>query len=80
MKNDQADPPLAWLLGVSPQQRGILNYWVEVQFAYLLLMSLQWYAVSVGMATGQDAMRISAYLACNVLGFYVAIRSGWSRR
>jgi len=80
MNNDQADPPFAWLLGVSPQQRSILNYWVEVQLAYFLLLSLQWYAVSVGMATGQDALRISAYLACNVLGFYLAIRSGWSRR
>lgn len=80
MKNDQADPPFAWLLGVLPQQRSILNYWVEVQFAYVLLLSLQWYAVSVGMATEQDAMRISAYLASNGVGFYIAIRSGWSRR
>ena len=79
MKNDQADPPFAWLLGVSPQQRSILNYWVEVQFAYVLLMALQWYAVSVGMASALDAMRITAYLAANGLGFYAAIRSGWSK-
>ena len=58
MKTDQAEPPLAWLLGMSSQQRSILNYWVEVQLAYILLLSLQWYAVSVGMATAQDAMRI----------------------
>ena len=80
MKNDQADPPFAWLLGVQPQQRSILNYWVEVQVAYVLLLSLQWYAVSVGMADARDALWITLYLASNAGGFYVAIRSGWSRR
>ncbi len=80
MKNDPADPPFPWLLGVSPQQRSILNYWVEVQVAYVLLLSLQWYAVAVGMADAQDALWITLYLAANGAGFYLAIRSGWSRR
>ena len=80
MNNNQADPPFAWLLGVSPQQRSILNYWAEVQVAYVLLLSLQWYAVSVGMADAQDAQWITLYLASNAAAFYLAIRSGWSRR
>jgi diguanylate cyclase len=70
----------AWLLGSTPVQRGILTYWVEVNSVYVLLMGLQWYAVSVGMARAHDAAVISIWLAFTAAAFYAAMRSGWSAR
>ena len=76
----QAAPPFAWLVGTGRFQRIILTYWVEVNTVYVLLIGLQWYAVSAGMATQADAKLISVYLAFNAIGFYIAQRSGWSLR
>ena len=69
-----------WLLGDTAVQRGVLMYWVEVNSVYLLLMGLQWYAVSVDMAGVQDANWLTVYLAANAAAFYLVIRSGWSAR
>jgi diguanylate cyclase len=76
----QAAPPFAWLVGSDRLQRSILTYWVEVNTVYVLLIGLQWYAVSADMASIADAQLISVYLALNAMGFYVAQRSGWSQR
>ena len=76
----QAAVPFAWLVGRERFQRSILTYWVEVNSVYVLLIGLQWYAVSTGLATVADAKLISIYLALNAIGFYVAQRSGWSMR
>ncbi len=73
-------PPFAWLIGVLPQQRSILNYWAEVELAYVLLLALQWYAVSVGAATSRDALSLTVYLLVTGAVFYALIRSGWSQR
>lgn len=76
----RASQPFAWLVGSNAFQRSILTYWVEVNTVYILLIGLQWYAVSAGMATAADAKLISVYLALNAVGFYTAQRSGWSMR
>lgn len=76
----QANLPFAWLIGHERFQRSILTYWVEVNTVYVLLISLQWYAVSAGMAAAADAKVITVYLAINAVFFYVAQRSGWSQR
>ena len=76
----QAALPFAWLIGFGRFQRSILTYWVEVNTAYLLLIGLQWYAVSMEMATAADAKVITVYLAINAVVFYVVQRSGWSNR
>ena len=73
-------PAFAWLVGRSRIQRSILTYWVEVNLVYVLLLGLQWYAVSGGLATAQDVWVISVYLGLNALGFYAALRTGWSMR
>ncbi len=73
-------PVFAWLIGQSPFQRSILTYWVEVNLVYVLLLGLQWYAVSEGKATSEDALAITIYLAVNALAFYVIQRTGWSMR
>ena len=75
-----AMPPFAWLIGREPFQRSILTYWVEVNTVFVLLIALQWYAVSAGLALASDAMLITIYLALNAIVFYVAQRSGWSKR
>ena len=76
----QATPPFAWLIGSERFQRSILTYWVEVNTVFVLLIALQWYAVSAGLALASDAMLITIYLALNAIVFYVAQRSGWSKR
>lgn len=76
----QADPPFAWLIGRERFLRSILTYWVEVNTVYVLLIGLQWYAVSVGMAAAADVTVITVYLAINAVVFYVAQRTGWSNR
>ena len=76
----QATLPFAWLIGFGRFQRSILTYWVEVNTAYLLLIGLQWYAVSMEMATAADAKVITVYLAINAVVFYVVQRNGWSNR
>jgi diguanylate cyclase len=73
-------PAFAWLVGRERIQRSILTYWVEVNTVYLLLIGLQWYAVSTGLATVADAKLISIYLALNAIVFYIPQRSGWSMR
>ena len=75
-----ATPPFAWLIGREHFQRSILTYWVEVNTVFVLLIALQWYAVSAGLALASDAMLITIYLALNAIVFYVAQRSGWSKR
>jgi diguanylate cyclase len=75
-----AAPPFAWLVGSERFQRNIMTYWVEVNTVYVLLIGLQWYAVSAGLASVADAQLISIYLALNAIVFYVAQRSGWSLR
>lgn len=80
MQNDQTELRFKWLLGETAFQRAILMYWVEVNSVYILLLALQWYAVSVDMASSQDATWITAYLAVNAVVFYVVQRSGWSNR
>lgn len=80
MANSPAPAPLAWLLGHTPFQRSILTYWVEVNSVYVLLLCLQWYAVSRGMTLAEDAKGISIYLGLNAVVFYIAQRSGWSTR
>ena len=72
--------PFTWLVGSKRFQRSILTYWVEVNTVYVLLIGLQWYAVSASLATVADAQLMSIYLAVNAIGFYVAQRSGWSMR
>ena len=72
--------PFAWLVGSDRFQRSILTYWVEVNTVYVLLIGLQWYAVSAGLALASDAKLITLYLAVNAVAFYVAQRSGWSKR
>ena len=76
----QAAAPFAWLVGRERFQRSILTYWVEVNSVYVLLIGLQWYAVSAGMATAADVKVITVYLAINAIVFYVAQRTGWSNR
>ena len=76
----QAVLPFAWLIGHERFQRSILTYWVEVNTVYVLLIGLQWYAVSAGMATAADVKVITVYLAINAVVFYVAQRTGWSTR
>ena len=76
----QATAPFAWLVGRERFQRSILTYWVEVNTVYLLLIGLQWYAVTTGLAAAADVKLISIYLALNAIGFYVAQRTGWSNR
>jgi diguanylate cyclase len=80
MNNRNVQPAFAWLLGSTPFQRSILTYWVEVNTVYILLMGLQWYAVSVGMARADDAALIALWLATTAGVFYAAMRSGWSSR
>jgi diguanylate cyclase len=75
-----AAPAFAWLVGSERFQRNIMTYWVEVNTVYVLLIGLQWYAVSAGLASVADAQLISIYLALNAVVFYVAQRSGWSLR
>jgi diguanylate cyclase len=76
----QAETAFAWLVGDERLQRSMLTYWVEVNTVYVLLIALQWYAVSAGLASVADATLISIYLALNAIGFYIAQRSGWSLR
>ncbi len=76
----QATQPFAWLIGHESFQRSIMTYWVEVNTVYVLLIGLQWYAVSAGMATAADVKVITFCLAVNAIVFYVAQRSGWSKR
>ena len=73
-------PAFAWLVGTERCQRSILTYWVEVNTVYVLLIGLQWYAVSAGLATASDVKVITFYLAVNAIVFYIAQRSGWSKR
>ena len=73
-------PVFAWLVGHIPFQRSILTYWVEVNLVYILLLGLQWYAVSEDKATPEDALAITVYLVVNALAFYGALRTGWSMR
>jgi diguanylate cyclase (GGDEF)-like protein len=80
MKTASPRPPFVWLLGRTQLQRRILTYWVEVNSVYVLLLALQWYAVSVDMASTRDAAWITAYLACIAAAFYGVVRSGWSAK
>jgi diguanylate cyclase len=80
MQTASVRPPFRWLLGENAFQRGILMYWVEVNAVYVLLLGLQWYAVSADMASTHDATWITIYLVANAAAFYMAIRSGWSNR
>ncbi len=75
-----SQPEFAWLLGQGPVQRRILTYWLEVNTVYVLLIGLQWYAVSSGMAQADDAGVITIYVALNAVIFFLLMRSGWTAR
>ena len=78
--NQPAPLKYAWLLGHQHYQRLYLKFWVLTSGVYALLLLLHVYAARAGLVSDErpDFQRI--LIAVCLLAFYVAMRSGWSRR
>ncbi|OYU42296.1 MAG: hypothetical protein CFE44_24775, partial [Burkholderiales bacterium PBB4] len=70
----------AWLLSRDPYRRLCLRYWLVTSRLYLILISLQAMAVSFGMMSLRNASIVGGIAAAGITFFYVAIRTGFSKR
>ena len=77
-----ANKPLRfiWLLSADPYQRLCLRYWLLTSRLYVVILALQGYAVSQGMMQPQHLAGLVLLALVGISVFYVAIRSGWSKR
>ena len=79
-------PPIAkplrfvWLLSADPYQRLCLRYWLLTSRLYVVMLALQAYSASFGLMNPMHLAWLSAFASCGILAFFVAIRSGWSKR
>ena len=70
----------AWLLSRDPYRRVCLRYWLITSRLYLILISLQAVAVSFGMMSLRSAGMVGGIATAGIAFFYVAIRTGFSKR
>jgi len=75
-------PPLrlTWLLGHDTYQRLYLRFWLMTSSVYLVMLALQMASVQLGLISTLGAVLILAGALCGITAFYVAMRSGWSKR
>jgi diguanylate cyclase (GGDEF)-like protein len=71
---------LVWLLGRNAYQRVYLRYWLLTSSVYLVLLSLHAYAVSAEIVSAKGAALAWVIALSGLTFFYVALRSGWSKR
>ncbi len=69
-----------WLLSADPYQRLCLRYWLLTSRLYLVILALQAYSASFGLMNPIHLVWLSVFAFCGVGAFFVAIRSGWSKR
>ena len=69
-----------WLLSADPYQRLCLRYWLLTSRLYAVILALQAYSASVGLMNPVHLLWISAFAFCGVSAFFIAIRTGWSKR
>ena len=72
--------PFAWLLGRDSYQRLYLRFWLMTTSVYLVVLALQMVSVQLGLISTFGASLIFAAALCGISAFYVAMRSGWSKR
>ncbi len=79
-----ADPnadKFAWLLGREKYQRLYMQFWLMTSTGYLLiLLLLQFFAFPAGMIRPEYAMMVWAMVVGAIAIFFIALRSGWSKR
>jgi len=78
-----ADPntdKFAWLLGREKYQRLYMQYWLMTSLVYLLIVLLGFLAVAVGLMSIRSAEIGAIGVLSGLAVFFVALRSGWSRR
>lgn len=69
-----------WLLSADPYQRLCLRYWLLTSRLYIVILALQAYSASFGLMNTTHLAWLCVFALCGVSFFFVAIRSGWSKR
>lgn len=67
-------------LGPDPERQMNLKITLSGQLGYLANLGLVWYCVHNGLMNPALGWPISLALIATLIGFYLAIRLGWSRR
>jgi diguanylate cyclase len=79
-----SDPPAplkhVWLLGHQHYQRLYLKFWLMTSGVYALFLVLHWYGENAGLVSDGRSHFLRILIPVCLLAFYVAMRSGWSRR
>ena len=79
--SDQPAPlKYVWLLGRQHYQRVYLKFWVMTSGVYAVLLALHLYAAHAGLVSDERSHSQRILITVCLLAFYVAMRSGWSRR
>jgi diguanylate cyclase (GGDEF)-like protein len=68
------------LLGHEPRQRSELRNTLSASVVYAVCGVAQWFWVSTGHVPFNHAHMLVGLMLCSQILFYIAIRSGWSRR
>lgn len=69
-----------WLLSADPYQRLCLRYWLLTSRLYAVILALQAYSASFGLMNPVHLLWLSAFAFCGISAFFIAIRTGWSKR
>ena len=79
--SDQPAPlKYVWLLGHQHYQRLYLKFWLLTSSVYALVLVLHFYGESGAVASDGRSHILRILIPVCLLAFYVAMRSGWSRR
>ncbi|MBC7917971.1 MAG: diguanylate cyclase [Rhodoferax sp.] len=76
----KAAPRFVWLLGEDSYQRLCLRFWLMTTSVYLVVLTLQLVSVHLGLISREGATTILIGALCGIASFFVAMRSGWSKR
>lgn len=76
----KAAPRFVWLLGQDSYQRLYLRFWLMTTSVYMVVLALQMVAVQLGLISASGAALLFAGALFGICTFYVAMRSGWSKR
>ena len=69
-----------WLLGQQFYQRLYLKFWLLTSGVYALFLALHFYGESAGLVSDGRSHFLRILIPVCLLAFYIAMRSGWSRR